>query len=146
MKRCRTLTFLMLLVLPLAAGASPLAVAEGGEAAAPLDALAYTVVRTPPADRIPLAPLERDRNVLVGRLHPFPDRELPDLFWYDRAGVLPGVEATNERVYVNAAVYTLCFIDPRHRVGFRYFRSGLPFEYDLVRFLDTKKRELDIER
>ena len=29
-------------------------------------------------------------------------------------------------------------------VSFRYFGSGSPFEYDLVRFLYTKKRELEL--
>jgi phospholipid-binding lipoprotein MlaA len=60
--------------------------------------------------------------------------------------LLPGVEDINERVYFNAAVYALYFIDQRHLVPFRYYQSGSPFEYDLVRFLYTKKRELDIER
>jgi phospholipid-binding lipoprotein MlaA len=60
--------------------------------------------------------------------------------------LLPGVEDINERVYFNAAVYALYFVDQRHRVGFRYYQSGSPFEYDLVRFLYTKKRELDIGR
>jgi phospholipid-binding lipoprotein MlaA len=60
--------------------------------------------------------------------------------------LLPGVEEINERVYFNAAVYVLYFVDQRHRVGFRYYQSGSPFEYDLVRFLYTKKRELDIRR
>jgi phospholipid-binding lipoprotein MlaA len=60
------------------------------------------------------------------------------------SNLLPGVEDVNERVYFNAAVYALYFVDQRHRVGFRYYQSGSPFEYDLVRFLYTKKRELDI--
>ena len=35
-------------------------------------------------------------------------------------------------------------IDRRHRTGFRYYDTGSPFEYELVRLLYTKKRELDI--
>ena len=37
-------------------------------------------------------------------------------------------------------------IDRRHRTTFRYYDSGSPFEYELVRMLYTKKRELDISR
>jgi phospholipid-binding lipoprotein MlaA len=35
-------------------------------------------------------------------------------------------------------------IDTRHQLHFRYYQTGSPFEYDLVRLLYTKKRELDI--
>jgi pimeloyl-ACP methyl ester carboxylesterase len=92
MRRYRTLMLLTLLALRVDAGASTSAAAERGQAAAmPMDALAYTVVRTPPAERIPLTPIERDRNVLVDRVQPFPDRELPDVFWYDRAGMSYGL-------------------------------------------------------
>lgn len=37
-------------------------------------------------------------------------------------------------------------IDTRHRIGFRYFQSGSPFEYDLVRLLYLEKRKLDIAK
>jgi pimeloyl-ACP methyl ester carboxylesterase len=91
MKGYRTLMLLTLLAL-LATGASTPATAQRDRTtAAPLDALVYTVVRTPPAERIPLTPIERDRNVLVDRVQPFPDRELPDVFWYDRAGMSYGL-------------------------------------------------------
>jgi pimeloyl-ACP methyl ester carboxylesterase len=78
-------TWLLLAVLsaPAAFGA--------GQAAEPLPALAYTVVRTPPAERIQVPPLERDRNVHVDRVRPFPDRTVSDLFWYDRAGMSYGL-------------------------------------------------------
>lgn len=35
-------------------------------------------------------------------------------------------------------------IDTRSRIAFRYYETGSPFEYDLVRLLYTEKRELDI--
>jgi phospholipid-binding lipoprotein MlaA len=35
-------------------------------------------------------------------------------------------------------------IDKRKRVPFRYYGSGSPFEYEQIRLLYTKKRELDI--
>jgi pimeloyl-ACP methyl ester carboxylesterase len=65
--------------------------AERTLTAEPLDALAYTVMRTPPAERIQVRPLERDRNVLVGRVRPFPNRHIPDVFWYDNAGMSYGL-------------------------------------------------------
>ena len=37
-------------------------------------------------------------------------------------------------------------IDTRANIGFRYHQTGSPFEYELVRFLYTKKRRLDIKR
>jgi phospholipid-binding lipoprotein MlaA len=40
--------------------------------------------------------------------------------------------------------YGLQGIDTRHRTAFRYFETGSPFEYDLVRLIYTEKRKLDI--
>jgi len=37
-------------------------------------------------------------------------------------------------------------IDSRHQVKFRYYQTGSPFEYELVRLLYNKKRDLDIAR
>lgn len=45
-----------------------------------------------------------------------------------------------EAVYMGADA-----VDTRHNIPFRYYQTGSPFEYDLVRLLYTKKRELDIE-
>lgn len=46
-----------------------------------------------------------------------------------------------------SSAYTLTNgVDTRHQVKFRYYQTGSPFEYDLVRFLYTKKRELEIEK
>ncbi|MDD5170431.1 MAG: VacJ family lipoprotein [Syntrophales bacterium] len=44
--------------------------------------------------------------------------------------------------YILAGVSTLEAIDMRHRETFRYYESGSPFEYDLVRFLYQKREEL----
>lgn len=44
------------------------------------------------------------------------------------------------------AVYGLKAVDARHQVKFRYYGTGSPFEYQLVRFVYTKKRELDIAK
>jgi phospholipid-binding lipoprotein MlaA len=40
--------------------------------------------------------------------------------------------------------YGLEAIDTRHRTAFRYFETGSPFEYDLVRLIYSEKRKLDI--
>ena len=45
---------------------------------------------------------------------------------------------------IQAGVSTLEAVDLRHREKFRYYDSGFPFEYYLVRYLSSKKRELDI--
>ena len=37
-------------------------------------------------------------------------------------------------------------IDTRHNTSFRYYATGSPFEYELIRLLYTKKRLLDIAR
>jgi phospholipid-binding lipoprotein MlaA len=46
---------------------------------------------------------------------------------------------------LSGARYGLEVIDTRHRTAFRYFETGSPFEYDLVRLIYTEKRKLDIE-
>jgi phospholipid-binding lipoprotein MlaA len=37
-------------------------------------------------------------------------------------------------------------VDTRHNIAFRYFETGSPFEYEMVRFLYFKKRQLDISK
>lgn len=37
-------------------------------------------------------------------------------------------------------------VDRRHRQSFRYYQTGSPFEYEMVRLFYTKKRELEISR
>ena len=45
---------------------------------------------------------------------------------------------------IQAGVTALKVIDNRHQQSFRYFDSGYPFEYELVRFLYREKRELAV--
>ncbi|WP_421900884.1 MlaA family lipoprotein [Maridesulfovibrio sp.] len=61
-------------------------------------------------------------------------------FVYDLAGVEEG------RTAIGIGESTIRGLDLRANVPFRYYQTGSPFEYDLVRFLYTKKRELDMER
>lgn len=37
-------------------------------------------------------------------------------------------------------------VDKRHRQPFRYYRTGSPFEYEMIRMLYASKREIEIER
>jgi phospholipid-binding lipoprotein MlaA len=37
-------------------------------------------------------------------------------------------------------------VDKRHRTKFRYYQTGSPFEYDLIRMLYTAKREMEIAK
>ena len=60
------------------------------------------------------------------------------------ASYVPPESIVTEYVYFNPAVYVLYAVDLRRQVNFRYHGSGSPFEYDLVRFLYTKKRELQL--
>jgi phospholipid-binding lipoprotein MlaA len=53
-------------------------------------------------------------------------------------------EVTSSIAYY-ALMYGLRPIDARYQIPFRYYGTGSPFEYDLVRFFYTEKRELDIE-
>jgi phospholipid-binding lipoprotein MlaA len=54
-------------------------------------------------------------------------------------------EVTSSIAYY-ALMYGLRPIDARYRTPFRYYGTGSPFEYDLVRFFYTEKRRLDIAR
>lgn len=43
-------------------------------------------------------------------------------------------------------VGVLAAVDQRHRQAFRYYRSGSPFEYDLIRMLYTAKRKIEVAK
>ncbi len=44
---------------------------------------------------------------------------------------------------IGAGITTLGFIDTRHQQSFRYFESGNPFEYYLVRFFYHERRDIE---
>ncbi|HSA82766.1 MAG TPA: VacJ family lipoprotein [Geminicoccaceae bacterium] len=52
--------------------------------------------------------------------------------------------AVSESLAYSSARFGLQSIDTRHRTAFRYFETGSPFEYDLVRLIFTEKRKLDV--
>jgi Surface lipoprotein len=56
-----------------------------------------------------------------------------DMSWLAQGGATTGV-------------YAVKAIDARHQIKFRYYETGSPFEYQLVRFVYTKMRELDISK
>lgn len=62
------------------------------------------------------------------------------------SSTVPPASTINEWVYVNPGIYVLRAVDERHSSTFRYYASGSPFEYDLVRFLYTKRRDLEIRK
>jgi phospholipid-binding lipoprotein MlaA len=47
---------------------------------------------------------------------------------------------------ISAGIETLNAIDTRHQQSFRYYESGFPFEYYMVRFIYHEKRELESGR
>jgi phospholipid-binding lipoprotein MlaA len=62
------------------------------------------------------------------------------------ATYLPPESFVTDWVYFNPMIYVLYAVDLRRNISFRYYGSGSPFEYDLVRFLYTKKREFEIQQ
>ena len=80
-----------------------------------------------------------------------------------RDGIGLGVDATIDTIWVSAIVnevFTnagdrdklrwgltgLYYISERARVPFRYYSTGSPFEYDYVRYIYLKYRQIEIER
>jgi phospholipid-binding lipoprotein MlaA len=49
----------------------------------------------------------------------------------------------NDGGAITAGITTLEAVDKRHRNSFRYYESGYPFEYYMVRFIYHEKRELE---
>ncbi|MEI6208767.1 MAG: VacJ family lipoprotein [Desulfuromonadales bacterium] len=47
---------------------------------------------------------------------------------------------------IDASITTLNFVDTRHNQSFRYYESGYPFEYYMVRFLYHEKRDIESGR
>ncbi|WP_432735362.1 MlaA family lipoprotein [Maridesulfovibrio sp. FT414] len=68
------------------------------------------------------------------------------LLWYEMNWVydLAGVQEGRTAIGIGEA--TIRGLNMRANVPFRYYQTGSPFEYDLIRFLYAKKRDLDIEK
>lgn len=52
-------------------------------------------------------------------------------------------DATGNSLAISSGVEVLEAIDTRHQESFRYFESGYPFEYYMVRFFYHERRELE---
>jgi phospholipid-binding lipoprotein MlaA len=65
-----------------------------------------------------------------------------DAFWMGELDPLDLDDSEARRI----AYYTMLVIDTRNSVEFRYFGTGSPYEYELVRLMITTKRELDVEK
>jgi phospholipid-binding lipoprotein MlaA len=52
---------------------------------------------------------------------------------------------TSEENLARGAHRALHAVDLRHKQSFRYFQTGSPFEYEMVRLLYTTKREIQVE-
>ena len=70
-----------------------------------------------------------------------PDTLLQNYLWDQLLSDDDGYTAERQAVRI-----TLQTLDARDRVAFRYFETGSPYEYELVRLLITTKRELDVEK
>lgn len=60
------------------------------------------------------------------------------------ATTVPPEVLVRDLVFADPAVYFLYAVDMRKQIDFTYTGSGSPFEYDYVRFLYIKSRELEI--
>jgi len=64
-------------------------------------------------------------------------------------GIYAGIDPfgnTGESFAISSGISTLDAIDARHQQSFRYFESGYPFEYYMVRFFYHEKREIESGR
>ena len=52
-------------------------------------------------------------------------------------------DATGNSLAISSGIKTLEWVDTRHQQSFRYYESGYPFEYYMVRFFYHEKRELE---
>ena len=58
---------------------------------------------------------------------------------------IPAMPGRAAAIYATTMVFTgVNAVEKRKRIPFRYYGSGSPFEYEQIRLLYTKKRELEI--
>jgi phospholipid-binding lipoprotein MlaA len=53
---------------------------------------------------------------------------------------------TGNSLAISSGITTLQAIDTRHQQSFRYYESGYPFEYNMVRFFYHEKREIESKK
>jgi phospholipid-binding lipoprotein MlaA len=52
-------------------------------------------------------------------------------------------DATSNSLAISSGIEVLQAVDLRHQQSFRYFESGYPFEYDMVRFFYHEQRKIE---
>jgi len=63
-----------------------------------------------------------------------------------RYGILAAIDPfgnTGNSLAINSGISTLEAVDARHQQSYRYYESGYPFEYYMVRFIYHEKREIE---
>lgn len=68
------------------------------------------------------------------------------LLWYEMNWVYDLAGVKEGRTAIGIGEATIRGLNLRANIPFRYYQTGSPFEYDLVRFLYSKKRELDMKK
>ena len=66
-----------------------------------------------------------------------------------RYGILSAIDPfgnTDHSFAISAGISTLEAVDARHQQSFRYYESGYPFEYYMVRFFYHEKREIESKK
>ncbi|MDA8414365.1 MAG: VacJ family lipoprotein [Desulfobacteraceae bacterium] len=61
-------------------------------------------------------------------------------------GIYAGIDPfahTGNSLAISSGISTLEAVDARHQQSFRYYESGYPFEYYMVRFIYHEKREIE---
>lgn len=67
------------------------------------------------------------------------------LLWLEMKYVYDLLDVQDRRTTAYAE-FTVRALNKRANIPFRYHQTGSPFEYELIRFLYTKKRELDVQK
>jgi phospholipid-binding lipoprotein MlaA len=66
-----------------------------------------------------------------------------------RYGILAAIDPfgnTGNSLAINSGISTLEAVDARHQQSFRYYESGYPFEYYMVRFFYHEKRDIESKK
>lgn len=66
-----------------------------------------------------------------------------------RYGILTAIDpfgSTGNSFEINSGISAMEAVDARHQQSFRYYESGYPFEYYMVRFFNHQKREIESGR
>jgi len=68
------------------------------------------------------------------------------LLWVETVQLYDLLKIKDGRTLIGAVDATIRGLNLRANTPFRYYQTGSPFEYDLIRFLYSTKRKLDIEK